>query len=145
MNVTPMKKCLVRIGLVFAVCSPLLAAGAPKSAPTAPTQPETVLPAGTQITVRLAQALDTRRNRAGDRFPDHCPHTSADEILGRLMLARECGEGGQGVPTPVTFEGGAGQPQRRGDSAAGSGLPWARGRIKTVRAPTRPRRDGRRH
>ena len=71
MNATPMKKCLVRIGLAFAVCSPLLAAGAPKSAPTAPTQPETVLPAGTQITVRLAQALDTRRDRAGTRFTAH--------------------------------------------------------------------------
>ncbi len=64
-----MKKTLVRIALVFAVCSPVLTWGAqPKPSPS---RHEVVLPAGTSLSVRLAQALDTRRDGPGARFTAH--------------------------------------------------------------------------
>ena len=49
------------------------AAGSPSAAPngstTAPNSPpEITLPQGTAVRVRLAQTIDTERNRAGDRF-----------------------------------------------------------------------------
>jgi hypothetical protein len=66
------------IGLVF--CVGLLAlpgcnrersvdaAGNPLATPVASPAPEFSLPAGTKVRVRLTQTVDTRRNRAGDRF-----------------------------------------------------------------------------
>ena len=45
------------------------AAGGPAAAvPAAPPVQELLLPAGTRVRVRLTEAIDTRRNRAGDRF-----------------------------------------------------------------------------
>jgi hypothetical protein len=44
------------------------AAGNPSAAPAAPPVQELFLPAGTHVRVRLAEEIDTRRNRAGDKF-----------------------------------------------------------------------------
>ena len=66
------------------------ASGDPPSAANAPV-PQ-VLPAGTRIRVRLDEAIDTRRNRAGDRFTATLdePLVSGDRVA---------------VPTGVTFSG----------------------------------------
>ncbi len=47
---------------------PVDAAGNPSAASVASPVQEVSLPAGTKVRVRLAEAIDTRRNRAGDRF-----------------------------------------------------------------------------
>lgn len=47
---------------------PVDAAGDPSAASIASPVQEVSLPAGTKVRVRLAEAIDTRRNRAGDRF-----------------------------------------------------------------------------
>lgn len=44
------------------------AAGTSLGAPGAPPASELSLPAGTRVRVRLSETIDTRRNRAGDRF-----------------------------------------------------------------------------
>jgi hypothetical protein len=65
------------IGLVFCLSLALAgcnrersvdAAGNPLTTPVASAAPELSLPAGTKVRVRLIQTIDTRRNRAGDRF-----------------------------------------------------------------------------
>ncbi len=57
--------------LALAGCNrvkPVDAAGNPSAAPVASSVQELSLPAGTQVRVRLIEAIDTRRNRTGDRF-----------------------------------------------------------------------------
>ena len=57
--------------LALAGCNrvkPVDAAGDPAAAPAAQPVQELTLPAGTRVRVRLIEAIDTRRNRAGDRF-----------------------------------------------------------------------------
>lgn len=61
-----MKKLLAGI---FLACAPLAAFGA--SAKPSPFHRTVVLPAGTQLSVRLNQPLDTRRDRPGTRFTAH--------------------------------------------------------------------------
>ena len=48
--------------------SPVDAAGNPLVTPVTSAAPELSVPAGTRVRVRLTQTIDTRRNRAGDRF-----------------------------------------------------------------------------
>jgi len=57
--------------LALAGCNrvkPVDAAGDLSAAPVASSVQELSLPAGTKVRVRLIEAIDTRRNRAGDRF-----------------------------------------------------------------------------
>jgi len=57
--------------LALAGCNPskpVDAAGNPSAAAVTPPVQEVSLPAGTKVRVRLGEAIDTRRNRAGDRF-----------------------------------------------------------------------------
>jgi hypothetical protein len=57
--------------LALAGCNrmrPVDAAGNPLAAPAASPVQDVTLPAGSQVRVRLVEAIDTRRNRAGDRF-----------------------------------------------------------------------------
>ncbi|HZT28925.1 MAG TPA: hypothetical protein VFA33_03510 [Bryobacteraceae bacterium] len=52
-------------------------------APAAPAVSRVTIPAGTAIRVRLDEALDTRRNRVGDRFPATlvAPVTVGDHVV----------------------------------------------------------------
>jgi len=64
--------CVLSIGLLaLAGCSRAKsadAAGTPSAAPGAPPVQVLSLPAGTTVRVRLIEAIDTRRNRPGDKF-----------------------------------------------------------------------------
>jgi hypothetical protein len=72
--------------------APPPSATAPPPAPPPPPEPPQVVTAGTSVRVRLDEAIDTRRNRPGDRFTATLdePLVSGDRVI---------------VPKGVTFTG----------------------------------------
>src|ERR1041384_593852 len=60
--------CLCAAWLALAGCNQVKTVDAAGNPTVAPPAQQVLLPAGTRVRVRLTEAIDTRRNRPGDRF-----------------------------------------------------------------------------